>query len=121
MHFVEARGRSVTLRAAPIEVSRIIRSHIIGDRASTVLTSATLAVEGAFDYAKARLGLEDAATLLLPSEFDFRTQAVLFLPPEMPDPAIAGVQQRGRLADRRDSRPHERPRVRAVHVVRGHA
>ena len=41
-----------------------------------MLTSATLAVEGAFDYAKSRLGLESAATLQLPSEFDFRRQAV---------------------------------------------
>jgi ATP-dependent DNA helicase DinG len=109
VHFVEARGRSVTLRAAPIEVSRIIRSHIIGDRASTVLTSATLAVEGAFDYAKSRLGLEDAATLLLPSEFDFRTQAVMFLPPEMPDPRSpefnsAAAWQIGEILDRTSGR-----------------
>jgi ATP-dependent DNA helicase DinG len=109
VHFVEARGRSVTLRAAPIEVSRIIRSHIIGDRASTVLTSATLAVEGVFDYAKSRLGLEDAATLLLPPEFDFRTQAVMFLPPEMPDPRSpefnsAAAWQIGEILDRTSGR-----------------
>jgi ATP-dependent DNA helicase DinG len=109
VHFVETRGRSVTLRAAPIEVSRIIRSHIVGDRASTVLTSATLAVEGAFDYAKARLGLDDAVTLLLPSEFDFRTQAVLFLPPDMPDPRApefnsAAARQIGEILDRTSGR-----------------
>jgi ATP-dependent DNA helicase DinG len=86
VRYLEARGRSVTLRAAPIEVSRIVRETIIGDRAATVLTSATLAVEGGFGYVKARLGLEDAATLQLPSEFDFRRQAVLYLPAEMPDP-----------------------------------
>ena len=86
VHFLEARGRGMSLRAAPIEVSRIIRTNIVGDRTATVLTSATLAVEGAFDYAKSRLGLDQAATLQLPSEFDFRTQAVLYLPSEMPDP-----------------------------------
>jgi ATP-dependent DNA helicase DinG len=86
VHFLEARGRGIALRAAPIEVSRIIRTNIVGDRAATILTSATLAVEGAFDYAKSRLGLPDAATLQLPSEFDFRTQAVLYLPSDMPDP-----------------------------------
>lgn len=109
VHFVETRGRNVTLRAAPIEVSRTIRSHIVGDRAATVLTSATLAVEGAFDYAKTRLGLDDAATLLLPSEFDFRTQAVLFLPPEMPDPRSAefnsaAAWQIGEILDRTSGR-----------------
>ena len=86
VHFLEARGRGIALRAAPIEVSRIIRTNIVGDRAATILTSATLAVEGAFDYAKSRLGLTEAATLQLPSEFDFRRQAVLFLPSDMPDP-----------------------------------
>ncbi len=86
VHFLEARGRSIALRAAPIDVSRLVRTHIVGDRTATILTSATLAVEGAFDYAKSRLGLDGATTLQLPSEFDFRTQAVLFLPAEMPDP-----------------------------------
>ncbi|HXT71369.1 MAG TPA: ATP-dependent DNA helicase [Vicinamibacterales bacterium] len=86
VHFLEVRGRGVALRAAPIDVSRLVRTHIVGDRTATVLTSATLAVEGAFDYAKSRLGLDDATTLQLPSEFDFRTQAVLFLPADMPDP-----------------------------------
>ena len=86
VHYVEARGRGISLRAAPIEVSRIIRSFIVGDRAATVLTSATLAVDGGFDYVKARLGLDDAEAVRFPSEFDFTKQAVLYLPPEMPDP-----------------------------------
>jgi ATP-dependent DNA helicase DinG len=43
-------------------------------------------VERSFDYARTRLGLEDAVTLRLPSEFDYRTQTVLYLPDEMPDP-----------------------------------
>ena len=86
VHYVEARGRGVSLRAAPIEVSRIIRNFIVGDRAATVLTSATLAVDGGFEYVKARLGLDEADAVRFPSEFDFTKQAVLYLPPEMPDP-----------------------------------
>src|SRR4030095_10810482 len=76
----------VTLRASPIEVSKIVRTAIVGDRAATVLTSATLAVDGGFDYVKARLRLAGADSIRFPSEFDFTTQAVLYLPPEMPDP-----------------------------------
>lgn len=86
VNYVEVRGRGVSLRAAPIEVSRIVKTAIVGDRASTVLTSATLAVEGEFGYVKTRLGLEDADAVQLPSEFDFTRQAVLYLPSEMPDP-----------------------------------
>ncbi|HEX5069863.1 MAG TPA: ATP-dependent DNA helicase [Vicinamibacterales bacterium] len=86
VNYVETRGRGMSLRAAPIEVSRIVKTAIVGDRASTVLTSATLAVEGEFGYVRARLGLEDAEAIQLPSEFDFARQAVLYLPPDMPDP-----------------------------------
>jgi ATP-dependent DNA helicase DinG len=86
VHFIEARGRAVYVRAAPIDVSDIVRDDIVGSRATTVLTSATLTVESRFDFFLGRLGLEGAATLCLPSEFDFRSQAVLYLPPEMPDP-----------------------------------
>ncbi len=86
VHFIEARGRQASLRAAPIDVADIIRDHIVGDRFATVLASATLTVERSFAYVLGRLGLPDAKTLRLPSEFDFRRQAVLYLPPEMPDP-----------------------------------
>src|SRR5262249_40221432 len=86
VHYVEARGRGVSLKASPIEVSKIVRTAIVGDRAAAVLTSATLAVDGGFDYVKTRLGLEDADAVRYPSEFDFTQQAVLYLPPEMPDP-----------------------------------
>jgi ATP-dependent DNA helicase DinG len=98
VHFLETRGRGIALRAAPIDVAGLVRERIIGDRLATVLTSATLTVTGAFDYVQGRLGLSSAATLRLPSEFDFRTQALLYLPPDMPDPrspefnrAAAGV------------------------------
>ncbi|MEZ5319992.1 MAG: ATP-dependent DNA helicase [Vicinamibacterales bacterium] len=86
VYFIEARGRGASLRAAPIEVSALIRDAILGDRSSAVLTSATLTVERSFDYVLGRLGTPHAHTLRLPSEFDFTTQAVLFLPSEMPDP-----------------------------------
>jgi ATP-dependent DNA helicase DinG len=86
VHFIEARGRGILLRAAPIDVADIIRERIVTGRAATVLTSATLTVERSFSYVLSRLGVTEASTLRLPSEFEYRTQAVLYLPPEMPDP-----------------------------------
>ncbi|MBM3749904.1 MAG: ATP-dependent DNA helicase [Acidimicrobiia bacterium] len=98
VHFVEVRGRGVTFRAAPIDVSALVRDKVIGERLATVLTSATLTVGGSFAYMQNRLGLERADTVRLPSEFDFASQALLYLPPDMPDPrspefnvAAAGV------------------------------
>ncbi len=86
VHYLELRGRSVSLRASPIDVAHLIRDTVIGVRTATVLTSATLTVEGRFDYMLGRLGVDEAESIKLPSEFDFRQQAVLFLPDDMPDP-----------------------------------
>ena len=90
VHFVETRGRSVTLRAAPIDAAPIIRRAVVGERHAVVFLSATLAIGGSFDYALGRLGVEDADTVRLPSEFDYATQALLYLPPDLPDPRLPG-------------------------------
>ena len=86
VHFIETRGRGVLLRAAPIDASSIIRDTVLAPRHATLLTSATLTVEGSFSYALDRLGAGEAATLKLPAEFDYASQAVLYLPSGMPDP-----------------------------------
>jgi ATP-dependent DNA helicase DinG len=89
VYFLETRNRGVFLRAAPIDVSSIIREMLIGRMRSTVMTSATLTVEGSFDYVKGRLGVEDADTVRVTSEFDFNEQAILYLPRKMPSPKSA--------------------------------
>lgn len=86
VHFIEVRGRAVTLRAAPIDAATIVRDLVIGERHATVLVSATLTVAADFGYAKSRLGLAQASTVRLPSEFDYREQALLYLPDRLPDP-----------------------------------
>jgi ATP-dependent DNA helicase DinG len=86
VYFVEFRGRGTFLRASPIDVSTIIRDLLLDRMQTTVLTSATLTVDGRFDYLRARLGIGEADEIQLASEFDFRQQAILYLPPKMPDP-----------------------------------
>jgi ATP-dependent DNA helicase DinG len=86
VYFLEVRGRGTFLRAAPIDVSDIISELLLDRMKATVLTSATLAVDGSFDYVKGRLGIGRAEELRLRSEFDYKEQAILYLPPKMPDP-----------------------------------
>jgi ATP-dependent DNA helicase DinG len=98
VYFVEFRGRGTFLRASPIDVSTIVRDLLLDRMHTTVLTSATLTVDGRFDYIRARLGIRQADEIRLPSEFDFREQAILYLPPKMPDPrsdqfAVAASRQ----------------------------
>jgi ATP-dependent DNA helicase DinG len=89
VYFVEFRGRGIFLRAAPVDVSAIVRELLLDRMRTTVLTSATLTVDGTFEYIRKRLGIKNAAEICLPSEFDFARQALMYLPPRMPDPRSA--------------------------------
>jgi ATP-dependent DNA helicase DinG len=86
VYFVEFRGRGIFLKASPIDVSAIVHDALLDRMQATIFTSATLTVDGRFDYVRERLGIRSASELRLPSEFDFSRQAVLYLPPRMPDP-----------------------------------
>ena len=86
VYFLERRGRGLFLRAAPVDVSAIIRELLLERMEATILTSATLAVDGSFDYQRSRLGIQDAVELRLTSEFDYAEQTVLYLPQRMPEP-----------------------------------
>jgi ATP-dependent DNA helicase DinG len=86
VYFLETRGRGVFLRAAPIDVSAIVKTQLLDRMRATVLTSATLAVAGSFEYVRRRLGIEHAEELRVPSEFDFASQSLLYLPRRMPQP-----------------------------------
>lgn len=84
--YLEPRGRGLLLRASPVDVSRIVRTALFDRFRAIVLTSATLAVDGSFAYVKGRLGIGEAEELRVASEFDYATQALLYLPRRMPPP-----------------------------------
>ena len=86
VYYLEVRGRGVFLRGAPIDVSAIVRDLLLDRMTATVLTSATLTVDGSFDYLRGRLGIRQAREVQLASEFDYARQALLYLPKRMPDP-----------------------------------
>jgi ATP-dependent DNA helicase DinG len=86
VYYLDIRGRGVFLRASPIDVSDIIREMLLDRMTATVLTSATMSVDGRFDYVRSRLGVRQAHETRLLSEFDYTKQAILYLPKKMPDP-----------------------------------
>ncbi len=86
VYFVETRGRGVFLRATPIDVSSILRERLFDNVRAAVLTSATLAVDGAFSYLRSRVGLDKASEIQLASPYRFEEQAVLYVPRGMPEP-----------------------------------
>jgi ATP-dependent DNA helicase DinG len=78
--------QNVFLQATPIDVGPILRECLWSKMECAVLTSATLAVGGGFDYIRQRLGMEHAREVVLPSHFDYQSQALLYVPPDLPDP-----------------------------------
>jgi len=77
---------NVYLQATPIEVGQILRECLWSKLETSVLTSATLAVGGGFEYIRQRLGLDHARELIVPSHFNYESQAILYVPPDLPDP-----------------------------------
>jgi len=81
-----AAARTTFLQATPIDVSAILHELVWDQVPTVVLTSATLTVQGGFEHLRRRLGLKDVRELVVPSHFRFDRQALLYLPPQMPDP-----------------------------------
>ena len=79
------------LQATPIDVSGMLTTQLFDVYPTVVLTSATLTVsssegKSAFAHLTSRLGLTMNRELVVPSHFDYPNQALLYLPPSMPDP-----------------------------------
>jgi ATP-dependent DNA helicase DinG len=82
-------ARTTFLQATPIDVSELLHEQVFEQIPTVVLTSATLTVQGGFEHMRKRLGLTESRELVVPSHFRYEKQALLYLPPEMPDPRDA--------------------------------
>ena len=94
VYWFERRGKGVFLAATPIDVSEILRERLFDQFDTVVLTSATMAVAGHFDFLKHRLGLDAVKERVLPQEFDFKEQALLYIPASLPDVRHASFSSR---------------------------
>lgn len=90
VYWIEKRGRGTFLQATPIDVSSVLDQKLFDHLETAVLTSATLAVAGGFEFTKERLGLRNARTLVVPSHFDYFSQALFYVPQDLPDPRSSG-------------------------------
>lgn len=93
VYWYEKRGRGVFLAATPIDVSQILRERLFEAFDTVLLTSATLAVGGNFDYMKQRLGVRPAKEAIVPQEFNYGEQALLYIPQTLPDVRNPGFSE----------------------------
>ena len=84
----EQRGRYLALRATPVDVSFALKRTLFEREGidSVVLTSATLRTASGFKYIRRRFGMDTGEELLVESPFDYQRQALLYLPPNLPEP-----------------------------------
>lgn len=90
----ERRKPTISLRLTPVSVASLCREKLwdkIAERnGATVLISATLANSGGFSYQRERLGVPDGAIeCLVGSPFDYKRQAMLYVPAHLPAPPKA--------------------------------
>jgi ATP-dependent DNA helicase DinG len=83
---MRAQSRHTFLQATPIDVSELLHELVFETVPTAILTSATLTVQGGFEHMRKRLGMTEARELVVPSHFRYGEQALLYLPPNMPDP-----------------------------------
>lgn len=86
VYYIERRGRGCFLHATPIDVSQLLAEKLFSNVSTVVMTSATLAVAGDFNFAQKRLGVPGARPLIVESQFDYPKQALLYVPQHLPDP-----------------------------------
>jgi ATP-dependent DNA helicase DinG len=88
----EGRGGTRVVRSALVEPGPVL-AGVLWDRVpAAVACSATLAVAGSLEVAARNLGVVDPATVVAASPFDFRRNALLYVPRAMPPPSADGFQ-----------------------------
>ena len=79
-------GHSLRLNATPLSVAEIFQRQLNSRPRAWIFTSATLAVAGDFGHYSKEMGLHDARTACWGSPFDYASQALLYVPKNLPDP-----------------------------------
>ena len=86
VHWFETYRTGFSLNLTPQNVAKPFSNALSQLNCSWVFTSATLAVKGSFEHFETQLGIEEANELQVDSPFDYKKNAMLYLPANMPEP-----------------------------------
>jgi len=90
VRWVEIFQGSMQLNTTPLTISEIFRRQVEGSARAWIFTSATLSVKEDFSHYQQEMGLEESRTACWDSPFDYRTQALMYVPASMPGPNSSG-------------------------------
>jgi ATP-dependent DNA helicase DinG len=94
------RFTRATLRGMPININEELHEQVFSKIDRAVLTSATLTTNRSFEHIKERIGCSPKEETTLDSPFDYSSQALLYLPQDMPEPREEITKYVTALADR---------------------
>ena len=80
VHWFETYRTGFSLNLTPQNVAKPFSNALSQLNCSWVFTSATLAVKGSFEHFETQLGIEEANELQVDSPFDYKKNAMLYLP-----------------------------------------
>ncbi|HST57619.1 MAG TPA: helicase C-terminal domain-containing protein [Longimicrobium sp.] len=90
----DGREGNLTLNAAPLDLSAVLRDTLFEKVPTVILTSATLATQNNFRFMRQRLGIGtffeqefNVQEDVFPSPFDYGEQTLLVVPTDLPMPA----------------------------------
>jgi len=90
VRWAEVFGHSVQLHVTPLHSGELFRRQMEDHPRAWIFTSATLAVGQDFGHFTREIGLPEARTARWQSPFDFASQALVYLPPGLPEPNDPG-------------------------------
>ncbi|MDP2810807.1 MAG: ATP-dependent DNA helicase [Rhodocyclaceae bacterium] len=91
--WVEVYSQAMSLNLTPLDIAPIFQRQMEGHPRAWIFASATLAVGTNFSHYCGELGLAEADTAVWGSPFDYERNALLYAPPDMPDPNSAFYQE----------------------------
>lgn len=94
LRWVEVSRHSFAAHWTPLDVGAELGERIQAQDGTWVFTSATLAVGDDFSHFLSRVGVPDADSAVLPSPFNYRENARLYLPRGLPQPAAPDYVER---------------------------
>lgn len=89
----EVHRRSLSFHKTPLDIAPAFTEHKLRKAGNWIFTSATLTVDHRFEHFTRRLGLGEVAARQFDSPFNFKQQAMMYLPKGLPQPNDAGYTE----------------------------
>ena len=99
VYWIQKRNRyshneELVLNLAPLNTAEILENYLYVNEIGTLLTSATLSVNGSLDFASAQYGIQNQYSSIINSPFDYKSMVLLGLIRDLPDPRDQLYQQK---------------------------